>query len=165
MTYEFIVKNLANNLYIFFLYILFLFLCTNRTVLQNHTLKKNKKQQSIKKYNNSDMKTKADSDKDGNSCERLQIIGKQCAKIRLCLLYKLFRVKWAKEIFFKNVKLCVWVVLVTSNNILLVYKTLGTITFHNFLFFSFFFNFNFLINSKPKQHPISPMAQQICFLT
>ena len=32
-------------------------------------------------------------------------------------------------------------------------------------FFIIYFNFDFLINSKPKPHPFLPMAQKICFLT
>ena len=40
-----------------------------------------------------------------------------------------------------------------------------SIIFVIFLFLKHFFNFNFLINSKPKPRPLSPMAQKIFFLT
>ena len=62
--------------------------------------------------------------------------------------------------------LLIRVVLVTINNILL-YKKLGSIIFDNLrlLNIKIFFNFDFLINFKPKPRPLSPMAQKNYFLT
>ena len=66
-----------------------------------------------------------------------------------------------KKISIK-VKLCVWFFFVSSNNILLVYKKLGTFIV-NFRFISFL-NF-FFIKSKPKPHPFSPMALSFSFFS
>ena len=78
----------------------------------------------------------------------------EICKISVCLLYKLFQVKWAKEKFCR--KNSVRVVLVTSSNTLLVSEKLGatySIIVIFCLFFWFFVNFDFLINSKPKPRP------------
>ena len=62
MTYEFIFRNFANNLHVFFCS-----LCKNRTVVQKRTLQQNTKQKSKDKDNNSDVQSKADSDEDDDS--------------------------------------------------------------------------------------------------
>ena len=69
-----------------------------------------------------------------------------------------FEWTWPKKKFSKKVKLRVRVILVMSNNILLVYKKLITIIFNIFFVF---FNFDFLINFKPK--PFCPWLKTFLF--
>ena len=81
-------------------------------------------------------------------------------KVPLCSLHKLFRVKGAKEKFFIKSKTLCSAYYCDQNNILSVYEKCGTITFNNRLLKFFFFNFDFLINSKPNSNPLSPIAQK-----
>ena len=61
MTFGFMIKNCANNLFIFLCS-----LCTNRTVVQKRALKEHTKQKS-KNKDDSDVQRKADSNEDGDS--------------------------------------------------------------------------------------------------
>ena len=76
--------------------------------------------------------------------------------------HKLFRVKGVEEKFSIKSKTLYSGCSCYEQQYTISIKNIGTIVFNNFRVQNFFY-FDFLINSKPKLRPLSPIAQNICF--